>query len=61
MSNCGYCNKGFSCGCQKTKAKDGTVVHKTCKQAYEASGFQKASTSSDPLTKKINEAKNNLK
>lgn len=32
---CVKCNKAFSCGCQKTKASDGAIVHKTCKIAYE--------------------------
>tara|TARA_B100000963_G_C22515448_1_gene620430 strand:+ start:167 stop:355 length:189 start_codon:yes stop_codon:yes gene_type:complete len=35
MSVCKQCNKGFSCGCQKTKAKDGSIVHKSCLTAYE--------------------------
>jgi hypothetical protein len=34
--NCKHCNKGFTCGCQKTKASDGTIVHKTCLKEYEA-------------------------
>lgn len=34
---CKKCNKAFSCGCQKTKASDGSTVHKTCLQEYEAS------------------------
>ncbi len=33
--NCKECNKGFTCGCQKTKASDGTIVHKTCLKTYE--------------------------
>jgi hypothetical protein len=32
--NCKQCNKGFSCGCQKTTAPDGSVVHKTCLTDY---------------------------
>jgi hypothetical protein len=34
--NCKQCNKGFTCGCQKTKASDGSTVHKTCLKEYEA-------------------------
>jgi hypothetical protein len=32
---CTHCNKPFSCGCQKTKATDGQIVHKTCRGEYE--------------------------
>lgn len=32
--NCKQCNKGFSCGCQKATAPDGSVVHKTCLNDY---------------------------
>lgn len=60
MSNCKYCGKGFSCGCQKTKASDGSTVHKTCKKNYEASGFQTINTTSSPLTQAIKKAQNNL-
>ena len=48
--NCAECNKGFSCGCQKTKAADGRVVHKTCKAKYDS----KLNVRMDPLTKKLN-------
>jgi hypothetical protein len=34
---CKKCNKAFTCGCQKTKAADGSIVHKTCLKEYEAS------------------------
>lgn len=34
--NCVKCNKSFSCGCQKTKASNGAIVHKTCLTEYEA-------------------------
>lgn len=34
--NCTKCKKPFTCGCQKTRAKDGATVHKTCKTSYEA-------------------------
>jgi len=33
--NCKKCNKAFSCGCQKTKASDGSTVHKSCLSEYE--------------------------
>ena len=29
---CVKCNKAFSCGCQKTKASDGAIVHKKQKR-----------------------------
>jgi len=32
---CKHCNKSFSCGCQKTKASNGVIVHKTCLKQYE--------------------------
>jgi hypothetical protein len=54
--NCAQCNKGFSCGCQKTKAADSKTVHKTCLTAYN----NKINVKSDPLTEKLNIAKLNL-
>jgi hypothetical protein len=54
--NCASCNKGFSCGCQKTKAADGKTVHKTCVTEYN----NKIKGTSDPLTRVINKAKSNL-
>jgi hypothetical protein len=54
--NCAHCNKGFTCGCQKTKASDGQTVHKTCVTAYNS----KINVTSDSLTKSINKAKTNL-
>ena len=54
--NCVNCNKGFTCGCQKTKAKDGKTVHKACLTAYNG----KFNLKSDPLTKKLNMAKANI-
>ena len=54
--NCAQCNKGFTCGCQKTKATDGKTVHKTCLTAYN----NKSSNTSNPLTKTLNLAKQNL-
>ena len=35
--NCKHCNKAFSCGCQKTIAQDGAVVHKSCLTNYNNS------------------------
>ena len=32
--NCKHCNKGFSCGCQKTNV-NGAVVDKTCAADYQ--------------------------
>jgi hypothetical protein len=60
MSNCKYCGKGFSCGCQKTTASDGAIVHKTCKEKYEKNDFQPANTTSSGLTQLINKAQNNI-
>jgi hypothetical protein len=54
--NCPSCNKGFSCGCQKTKAKDGKTVHKTCLTEYNS----KINTSSNSLTNTLSIAKSNL-
>jgi hypothetical protein len=54
--NCAHCNKGFSCGCQKTKAADGQTVHKGCVTEYN----NKVNVTSDPLTKTLNKAKSNL-
>jgi hypothetical protein len=54
--NCASCNKGFSCGCQKTKAKDGNTVHKSCLSKYNST----LSVSSNKLTNTLNTAKSNL-
>ena len=54
--NCAQCNKGFSCGCQKTKAADNKTVHKACLTAYN----NKVNVKSNPLTEKLNMAKLNL-
>ena len=54
--NCKHCNKPFTCGCQKTKASDGSVVHKTCLPSYNA----KLNVNISPLTKKLNDAKNKV-
>lgn len=37
MSACPNCKKKLSCGCQKVKASNGTVVCKSCKGSYERS------------------------
>jgi hypothetical protein len=37
MSACPNCKKALSCGCQKTKASDGSTVCKNCKTNYEKS------------------------
>lgn len=37
MSSCPNCKKQLTCGCQKAKASDGTVVCKSCKNSYEKS------------------------
>jgi transcription elongation factor Elf1 len=37
MASCPNCKKRLSCGCQKAKASNGTVVCKSCKTNYEKS------------------------
>ena len=54
--NCAHCNKGFSCGCQKTKAANNETVHKACATVYN----NKVNVKSDPLTETLNKAKLNL-
>jgi len=54
---CAHCSKGFSCGCQKTKAANGVTVHKTCVSEYNS----KINVSKNNLTKTLNKAKSNLK
>jgi len=56
---CAHCGKGFTCGCQKTKATNGATVHKTCLSAYNAkNGGNKRLRGS--LTQNIERAKKNL-
>ncbi len=57
---CAYCNKGFSCGCQKTKAPDGQTVHKSCLSAYTKNKFNTNTRSSNSLTNQVKAAKKNL-
>jgi hypothetical protein len=47
---CIHCKKGFSCGCQKTKAGDGSTVHKACLATYNAK-LKKSNVSKDKITK----------
>lgn len=54
---CAHCGKGFSCGCQKAKAKDGKTVHKSCLTAYSSS----ISVSSDKLTRTLERARRNAR
>ena len=54
---CVHCGKGFSCGCQKTKAKDGKTIHKSCVSAYN-SGI---SIPADKLTRTLERAKRQLR
>jgi hypothetical protein len=37
MSSCPNCKRKLSCGCQKAKASNGTVVCRSCKSSYEKS------------------------
>lgn len=55
---CVYCNKAFTCGCQKTQAPDGQTVHKTCLSDYTKHGGM--TLSSNSLTANIKLAKKNL-
>ena len=36
MATCPNCKKALSCGCQKRKASDGSVVCTNCISAYES-------------------------
>ena len=36
MAQCTNCKKSLSCGCQRKKASDGTMVCAHCITAYEA-------------------------
>ena len=53
--NCKHCNGRFTCGCQKSTAKDGSTVHKTCLKAYN----NKFTPSSDSFTRTLERAKGN--
>tara|TARA_R100001510_G_C7566094_1_gene144344 strand:+ start:118 stop:300 length:183 start_codon:yes stop_codon:yes gene_type:complete len=56
---CAHCGKGFTCGCQKTKAPDGQTVHKSCLSLYKVkNGIGHISKGS--FTKRIEQAKKNL-
>lgn len=57
--SCKQCNKGFTCGCQKTTANDGAVVHKTCLTEYQRK-ISGVYAKSDPLTEKIKSAYSNI-
>tara|TARA_R110001606_G_scaffold115699_2_gene244063 strand:- start:2676 stop:2861 length:186 start_codon:yes stop_codon:yes gene_type:complete len=35
--NCTYCNKPFTCGCQKHSLPNGAVIHKSCINKYNDS------------------------
>jgi len=43
MGACGNCGNMLSCGCQRTKASDGTAVCKSCVASYERSLQEKRS------------------
>jgi len=58
--NCAQCNKGFTCGCQKTKAENGRIVHKTCLKDYNTVNGIKILVATDNLTKQVQKAKQNL-
>ena len=57
MSKCKECGKGFSCGCQKTSAADGSLVHKTCLTAYNSKNKKTGFNSN--LSKNIQIARKN--
>ncbi len=54
---CVHCGKGFSCGCQKAKAKDGKTVHKSCLTAYNGT----VNVSTNKLTRTLERAKRNAR
>ena len=58
--NCAKCNKGFTCGCQKTKAADGKIVHKTCLKDYNTANGGIVYGSTDSFTRQVQKAKENL-
>jgi|TARA_R100000084_G_scaffold53103_1_gene22308 hypothetical protein len=35
-TNCANCGKKFTCGCQKTVAKNGQTICKSCKNIYNS-------------------------
>jgi len=57
---CAHCKKGFTCGCQKTKAPDGATVHKTCLSLYKAKNKIVTVNKGSNLTRTIEKAKQNL-
>lgn len=54
---CIHCGKGFSCGCQKAKAKDGKTVHKSCLTVYNGT----VNVSTNKLTRTLERAKRNAR
>ena len=56
--NCKHCGGKFSCGCQKSTAKDGSTVHKSCLKAYNNRVTNQANLRS--FTDTINFANRNL-
>ena len=59
--NCAKCNKGFTCGCQKTKAADGKIVHKTCLKDYNTANGGVVYGSTDSFTRQVQKAKETIK
>jgi len=56
--NCKHCNGRFTCGCQKSTAKDGSTVHKTCLKAYNNSKSNQSTLRT--FTDTVNYANQNL-
>ena len=56
---CAHCGKGFTCGCQKLRASDGQIIHKSCSAAYESKP-KNVVHKQDVLTQKLNQAQNNI-
>jgi len=50
---CARCNKSFTCGCQKTKAPDGSIVHKSC--------LRKTSTKATHVARPVNNKPGNIR
>ena len=57
---CAHCGKGFTCGCQKTKAPDGATVHKPCLSLYANKKKIVTANKGSNLTRTIERAKQNL-
>lgn len=60
MATCPNCKKNLSCGCQKRKASDGTIVCTNCISSYKPKPAAYVSPSPTPLPNLTQEDLNNL-